>query len=108
MWSCSFVRESKYAGSEQGCAGRFHRIRLPNESDEYRAARDALLDEKIALRRHAEAGAERRRRPAPPATSTSSGRSGPCSITPPRVAAPIGARSLLAASTAALVSAFAL
>jgi predicted dithiol-disulfide oxidoreductase (DUF899 family) len=31
-------------------------------SDEYRAARDALLDEKIALRRHAEAVAERRRR----------------------------------------------
>jgi predicted dithiol-disulfide oxidoreductase (DUF899 family) len=61
MWMCSFVRESKYAGSERGCAGRFHGIRFPNESGEYRAARDALLDEEIALRRHAEAVAEQRR-----------------------------------------------
>jgi predicted dithiol-disulfide oxidoreductase (DUF899 family) len=41
--------------------GRFHSIRFPNESDEYRAARDALLDEEIALRRQTEAVAEQRR-----------------------------------------------
>lgn len=40
---------------------RFQSIRFPNESDEYRAARDALLDEEIALRRHTEAVAEQRR-----------------------------------------------
>ena len=38
-----------------------HSIRFPNESEEYRAARDALLDEEIALRRHTEAVAEQRR-----------------------------------------------
>jgi predicted dithiol-disulfide oxidoreductase (DUF899 family) len=37
-------------------------MRFPNESDEYRAARDALLDEEIALRRHTEAVADQRRR----------------------------------------------
>jgi predicted dithiol-disulfide oxidoreductase (DUF899 family) len=52
MWNCSFVRVVK-------C--RFHSIRFPNESDEYRAARDALLDEEMALRRHTEAVAEQRR-----------------------------------------------
>jgi predicted dithiol-disulfide oxidoreductase (DUF899 family) len=62
MWNCSFVREYKYAGSQPSSVGRFHRIRLPNESDEYRTARDALLDEEIALRRHTEAVAEQRRR----------------------------------------------
>jgi predicted dithiol-disulfide oxidoreductase (DUF899 family) len=54
-------RESKYAGSHWGCAGRFHSIRFPNESAEYRAAREALLAEEIALRRHTEAVAEQRR-----------------------------------------------
>jgi predicted dithiol-disulfide oxidoreductase (DUF899 family) len=34
---------------------------FPNESDEYRSARDALLQEEIALRRHTEAVAEQRR-----------------------------------------------
>src|SRR5207302_2200088 len=47
-------------GHRQVC--RFQSIRFPNESDEYRAARDALLDEEIALRRHTEAVAEQRRR----------------------------------------------
>ncbi len=51
----------KYAGSRWGWAGRFHSISFPNESDEYRAERDALLDEEIALRRHSEAVAEQRR-----------------------------------------------
>lgn len=51
----------KYAGSRWGWAGRFHGISFPNESDEYRAERDALLDEEIALRRHSEAVAEQRR-----------------------------------------------
>lgn len=36
-------------------------VRFPNESEEYRSARDALLDEEIALRRHAEAVAAQRR-----------------------------------------------
>jgi predicted dithiol-disulfide oxidoreductase (DUF899 family) len=39
-----------------------HSIRFPNEPDEYRAARDALLQEEIELRRHTEAVAEQRRR----------------------------------------------
>jgi predicted dithiol-disulfide oxidoreductase (DUF899 family) len=34
---------------------------FPNESDEYRGARDALLHEEIELRRHSEAVAEQRR-----------------------------------------------
>ena len=38
-----------------------HDVRFPNESDEYRAARDALLHEEIALRRYTEAVAEQRR-----------------------------------------------
>lgn len=37
-------------------------MRFPNESDEYRAARDALLREEIELRRHNEAVADQRRR----------------------------------------------
>lgn len=36
-------------------------IHYPNESDEYRAARNALLDEEIALRAHIEAVAAKRR-----------------------------------------------
>jgi len=36
-------------------------MRLPNESDAYRAARDALLQEEIELRRRSEAVAEQRR-----------------------------------------------
>lgn len=36
-------------------------IRFPNESDEYRRARDALLAEEIELRRHIEQVAEQRR-----------------------------------------------
>jgi len=38
-----------------------HDVRFPNESDEYRTARDALLHEEIALRRRTEAVAEQRR-----------------------------------------------
>jgi predicted dithiol-disulfide oxidoreductase (DUF899 family) len=38
-----------------------HSIRFPNESDEYRAARNALLEEEIALRRQVEAVAAKRR-----------------------------------------------
>jgi predicted dithiol-disulfide oxidoreductase (DUF899 family) len=37
-------------------------VRFPNESDEYRKARDALLAEEIELRRHIERVAEQRRR----------------------------------------------
>jgi predicted dithiol-disulfide oxidoreductase (DUF899 family) len=37
-------------------------VRFPNESDEYRQARDALLAEEIELRRHIERVAEQRRR----------------------------------------------
>jgi predicted dithiol-disulfide oxidoreductase (DUF899 family) len=36
-------------------------VRFPNESDEYRGARDALLAEEIELRRHIERVAEQRR-----------------------------------------------
>ena len=36
-------------------------VRFPNESDEYRCARDALLAEEIELRRHIERVAEQRR-----------------------------------------------
>ena len=36
-------------------------LRYPNETDEYRAARNTLLDEEIALRAHIEAVAARRR-----------------------------------------------
>src|SRR3954452_15710355 len=36
-------------------------VRFPNESDEYRRARDALLAEEIELRRHIERVAEQRR-----------------------------------------------
>jgi len=38
-----------------------HDVRFPNETDEYRTARDALLQEEIALRRHTEAVAQQRR-----------------------------------------------
>jgi predicted dithiol-disulfide oxidoreductase (DUF899 family) len=38
-----------------------NRARFPNESDEYRRARDALLAEEIELRRHIERVAEQRR-----------------------------------------------
>jgi predicted dithiol-disulfide oxidoreductase (DUF899 family) len=40
---------------------RRNNIRLPNESDDYRRARDALLAEEIELRRHIERVAEQRR-----------------------------------------------
>jgi predicted dithiol-disulfide oxidoreductase (DUF899 family) len=40
---------------------RKHGIHFPNESDEYRRARDALLVEEIELRRHIERVAEQRR-----------------------------------------------
>src|SRR4051812_14848011 len=36
-------------------------VRFPNESDDYRRARDALLAEEIELRRHIERVAEQRR-----------------------------------------------
>ena len=36
-------------------------VRFPNESDEYRRARNALLAEEIELRRHIERVAEQRR-----------------------------------------------
>jgi predicted dithiol-disulfide oxidoreductase (DUF899 family) len=42
-------------------SGTVHGVRFPNETDEYRAARDALLREELALRRHTEAVAEQRR-----------------------------------------------
>jgi predicted dithiol-disulfide oxidoreductase (DUF899 family) len=38
-----------------------NRVRFPNESDDYRRARDALLAEEIDLRRHIERVAEQRR-----------------------------------------------
>ena len=38
-----------------------HSVRFPGESDEYRAARDELLDEEIELRRHIESVATKRR-----------------------------------------------
>jgi predicted dithiol-disulfide oxidoreductase (DUF899 family) len=38
-----------------------HEVRFPNESDAYRAARDALLEAEIALRRQTEAVAAQRR-----------------------------------------------
>ena len=41
---------------------RNNEIRFPNESDEYRQARNALLAEEIELRRHIERVAEQRRR----------------------------------------------
>jgi len=41
--------------------GKFARMAFPNESQEYRAARNALLDAEIALRRQTEAVAEMRR-----------------------------------------------
>ena len=47
--------------SAADAADGLHRIRFPNESDEYRSARDALLREEIALRRHTEAVAKQRR-----------------------------------------------
>jgi predicted dithiol-disulfide oxidoreductase (DUF899 family) len=40
---------------------RKNRVRFPNESDEYRRAREALLAEEIELRRHIERVAEQRR-----------------------------------------------
>jgi len=40
---------------------RRNNVRLPNESDDYRRARDALLAEEIELRRHIERVAEQRR-----------------------------------------------
>lgn len=36
-------------------------VRFPNESEEYRSARDALLAEEIELRRHIERVARQRR-----------------------------------------------
>jgi predicted dithiol-disulfide oxidoreductase (DUF899 family) len=38
-----------------------HGLQFPNETPEYRAARDALLREEIELRRHAERVAAQRR-----------------------------------------------
>jgi hypothetical protein len=40
---------------------RINGVRFPNESEEYRRARDALLAEEIELRRHIERVAEQRR-----------------------------------------------
>src|SRR6202049_3539316 len=40
---------------------RKNAVRFPNESEEYRRARDALLAEEIELRRHIERVAEQRR-----------------------------------------------
>jgi len=40
---------------------KMNRVRFPNESNEYRRARDALLVEEIELRRHIERVAEQRR-----------------------------------------------
>ena len=42
-------------------AGDFARMAFPNESAEYRQARNALLDAEIALRRQTEAVATQRR-----------------------------------------------
>ena len=44
---------------------RINGVRFPNESTEYRQARDALLAEEIELRRHIERVAEQRRAPPP-------------------------------------------
>lgn len=41
--------------------GQHHDVTFPNETEDYRAARDRLLDEEIALRRQAEKVAELRR-----------------------------------------------
>jgi predicted dithiol-disulfide oxidoreductase (DUF899 family) len=41
--------------SAPGATEPLHTTRFPNESDEYRSARDALLREEIALRRQSEA-----------------------------------------------------
>ena len=41
--------------------GQHHDIRFPNESDDYRAARDALLTAEAELRRQLEAVAAQRR-----------------------------------------------
>ena len=43
-------------------------VRFPNENDDYRRARDALLAEEIELRRHIERVAEQRRALPPAAT----------------------------------------
>jgi predicted dithiol-disulfide oxidoreductase (DUF899 family) len=43
-------------------------VRFPNESGEYREARDALLAEEIELRRHIERVAAQRRAPPPGGT----------------------------------------
>src|SRR5260370_23014276 len=40
---------------------QLHDLRFPNESDEYRQARDDLLSAELELRAHTEAVAERRR-----------------------------------------------
>ena len=59
-------------------------IRFPNESDEYRQARDALLAEEIELRRHIERIAEQRRALPPggmvPKNYTFVGENGPASF----------------------------
>jgi len=44
-----------------GELAKMNRVRFPNESNEYRRARDALLVEEIELRRHIERVAEQRR-----------------------------------------------
>lgn len=60
-------------------------VRFPNESAEYRAARDALLTEEIELRRHIERVAEQRRKLPPGGEVTKDypfvGENGPVSFT---------------------------
>jgi len=54
MASDQILRPAKELAAKNG-------VRFPNESDEYRQARDALLAEEIELRRHIERVAEQRR-----------------------------------------------
>jgi predicted dithiol-disulfide oxidoreductase (DUF899 family) len=63
---------------------RQNNVRFPNESDEYRQARNALLAEEIELRRHIERVAEQRRRLPPGGEVTGQyrfqGESGPAGL----------------------------
>ena len=54
-------RDQSAASGLIGELARGNRMRIPNESAEYRAARTALLAEEIELRRHIERVAAQRR-----------------------------------------------